>query len=527
MLVKDLRTLYSVGSVGELSDAQLLERFVACRDEAVFELYVERHGPMVLQICRGILGNAHDAEDAFQATFLVLVHQAGSIRNRESMASWLFGVARRIAARVRVDAARRRKHERRVAEMASRSDVQDESPGIGPVLCEEVAKLPEKYREVVVLCCFEGNSYEAAARRLGRPIGTVKVRLSRAQAVALSADPPRARVACGRGGPRVLRGSGRSCAARACAGDGASRAGTRHFGGKAPGGTVLEEQDDGHRSRSSDGGPLRRVRQPGAGVSLIRGLPIQHAGSIRNTAAPKPRSGSLLVRVVDASGSPLAGAQVGGGAHGSSKDKRSDWEFYSPRTESDAAGIAELMNIKVIEQETTLLLYVYHERLGLAGIKEVSKDDLGKTVTVVLERACHVRGRLTSSGMSALKRPVGWTNVYVCRGESRLLSFSSESQEYHFFLPSGTYKLSAYGTDCDRVETLVEVESGMRDVEVSPIDLPPTRVAALLGRPALSCKGSQAGRTANRFGSRTCEARSSCSTSGVTGAGRACGRCPR
>ena len=154
------------------------------------------------------------------------------------------------------------------------------------------------------------------------------------------------------------------------------------------------------------------------------------------------------------------------------------------RAESDAAGIAELMNIKVIEQETTLLLYVYHERLGLAGIKEVSKDDLGKTVTVVLERACHVRGRLTSSGMSALKRPVGWTNVYVCRGESRLLSFSSESQEYHFFLPSGTYKLNAYGTDCDRVETLVEVESGMRDVEVSPIDLPPTRVAALLGRPA-------------------------------------------
>ena len=186
MLVKDLRTLYSVGSVGELSDAQLLERFVACRDEAVFELYVERHGPMVLQICRGILGNAHDAEDAFQATFLVLVHQAGSIRNRESMASWLFGVARRIAARVRVDAARRRKHERRVAEMASRSDVQDESPGIGPVLCEEVAKLPEKYREVVVLCCFEGNSYEAAARRLGRPIGTVKVRLSRARRLLLS-----------------------------------------------------------------------------------------------------------------------------------------------------------------------------------------------------------------------------------------------------------------------------------------------------------------------------------------------------
>src|SRR6516225_6418176 len=142
---KDLRTLYAEGSIGTLTDGQLLERFVACRDEVVFEALVERHGTMVLQICRGMLGNSHDAEDVFQATFLVLVRRAGSIRKRDSVASWLFGVAGRIAARAR-------KHERRAAEMATRSDVHEERPDFGSVLREEVARLPEKYREVVVLC---------------------------------------------------------------------------------------------------------------------------------------------------------------------------------------------------------------------------------------------------------------------------------------------------------------------------------------------------------------------------------------
>src|SRR5436305_2050291 len=146
--LKDLRTLYAEGSIGTLTDGQLLERFVACRDEVVFEALVERHGTMVLQICRGMLGNSHDAEDVFQATFLVLVRRAGSIRKRDSVASWLFGVAGRIAARARVDAARRRKHERQAAERAARPKPGDR-PDPGPALLEEVARLPEKYRDVV------------------------------------------------------------------------------------------------------------------------------------------------------------------------------------------------------------------------------------------------------------------------------------------------------------------------------------------------------------------------------------------
>jgi RNA polymerase sigma factor (sigma-70 family) len=190
--LKDLETLFAGGTVGALADGDLLDRFVARGDEAAFEALVKRHGPMVLQVCRGVLADSHDAQDAFQATFLVLARRAGSIRKRESVASWLFGVAGRIAARARVAAARRRKHESGAGEEAARRD-----SGSGPTLPEseqerleldvaatlheELSRLPEKYREPVVLCYLEGWTYQEVADRLRRPIGTVKVRLSRAR----------------------------------------------------------------------------------------------------------------------------------------------------------------------------------------------------------------------------------------------------------------------------------------------------------------------------------------------------------
>ncbi len=123
-----LRTLYRVGVVGDLTDGQLLERFVAGRDESAeagFAALVERHGPMVLRVCRQILGDAHDAEDAFQATFLVLARRAGSVRKRESVASWLYGIAQRVARRSQADAARRREHERRRAAMTTMESSDD------------------------------------------------------------------------------------------------------------------------------------------------------------------------------------------------------------------------------------------------------------------------------------------------------------------------------------------------------------------------------------------------------------------
>ena len=180
-----LCTLYRVGVVGDLTDGQLLERFVAGRDESAeagFAALVERHGPMVLRVCRQILGDAHDAEDAFQATFLVLARRAGSVRKRESVASWLYGIAQRVARRSQADSARRREHERRRAAMTTMesSDDTDRHPSEDwPELHEEVDRLPEKYREAIVLCYLEGLTTEVAARRLGCAQGTIMSRLSR------------------------------------------------------------------------------------------------------------------------------------------------------------------------------------------------------------------------------------------------------------------------------------------------------------------------------------------------------------
>jgi RNA polymerase sigma factor (sigma-70 family) len=183
--LRHLCTLFRVGVVGDLTDGQLLERFVAGRDESAeagFAALVERHGPMVLRVCRQILCDEHDAEDAFQATFLVLARRAGAVRKRESVASWLYGIAHRVARRSRADSARRLEHERRRAAMNTMesSDDTDRNPSVGwPELHEEVDRLPEKYREAIVLCYLEGLTTEAAARRLACAQGTIMSRLSR------------------------------------------------------------------------------------------------------------------------------------------------------------------------------------------------------------------------------------------------------------------------------------------------------------------------------------------------------------
>jgi RNA polymerase sigma factor (sigma-70 family) len=184
-LLEQLNTLFRFGVVGDLSDGQLVQRFLNARDgadQAAFTALVERHGPMVFGVCREVLGNTHDAQDAFQATFLVLARKAGSVRNTESLASWLHGVALRVARRARTMAARRRLYERRGAAMrAAERDRPGGSPECWPELHEEIARLPERYQEPVVLYYLEGLSTEDAASRIGCPHGTVLSRLSRAR----------------------------------------------------------------------------------------------------------------------------------------------------------------------------------------------------------------------------------------------------------------------------------------------------------------------------------------------------------
>src|SRR4051812_27739019 len=168
-----------------LSDEQLLDRFLNQDDEAAeaaFREIVARHGPMVLGVCRHVLNQHQDAEDAFQATFVVLARKAGSIHDRRVLGRWLYEVAYRIAVRAKANSFRRRTLERQGAEMSVTAPEYEAGWNeLRPVLHEEVNRLPEKYRTPVVLCYLEGKTNEEVAQLLQWPVGTVKGRLSRAR----------------------------------------------------------------------------------------------------------------------------------------------------------------------------------------------------------------------------------------------------------------------------------------------------------------------------------------------------------
>ncbi|HEV3120829.1 MAG TPA: RNA polymerase sigma factor [Isosphaeraceae bacterium] len=159
-------TLFRLGTVAGTADGELLDRFVSGPREvsgAAFAALVERHGAMVLRVCQKVLRDPHDAEDASQAAFLILARKARSIRQCNSVASWLFGVAHRVALRARTQAARRRQHEKRAAEMRAQLIEQKGAEKAWPALYEELERLPEKLRTPLVLCYLEGLTVEQAA----------------------------------------------------------------------------------------------------------------------------------------------------------------------------------------------------------------------------------------------------------------------------------------------------------------------------------------------------------------------------
>ena len=189
--LKQIETLFRTGTAGGLTDAQLLERFLERRDEnaeAAFAALVDRHGAMVLRVCRQVLRDETDAEDAAQATFLVLARRARSISRRESLGCWLHGVALRVAANVRTAAARRRTHELRGAQMRTAGPVVDadleaiEDHDDWAKLHDELSILPKPFHEPLVLCNLEGLTQEQAAAHLHFPLGTIQSRLARGRA---------------------------------------------------------------------------------------------------------------------------------------------------------------------------------------------------------------------------------------------------------------------------------------------------------------------------------------------------------
>jgi RNA polymerase sigma factor (sigma-70 family) len=176
-VVRKLRAVLAARETAGLTDADLWRRYVRERDDSAFETLVRKHGPMVLGVCRRVLRNEDDAEDAFQATFLVLVRKAASLRSPRTLANWLHGVALRTALQARTSTARRRAKEasaelRQVMPENSFSD-------LWPILDQELARLAQKYRSAVVLCDLEGKTRKEAARQLGWAEGTVASRLAR------------------------------------------------------------------------------------------------------------------------------------------------------------------------------------------------------------------------------------------------------------------------------------------------------------------------------------------------------------
>ena len=179
-VVQHLRRAVLLRDGAGLTDGQLLDDYLSRRDEAALAALVRRHGPMVWGVCGRVLRNHHDAEDAFQATFLVLVRKAAAVVPREKVANWLYGVAHQTALKASATTAKRRARERQVTEMPEPAGTEQALwHDLQPLLDQELSRLPDKYRIAIVRCDLEGKTRKEAARQLGVPEGTLAARLAR------------------------------------------------------------------------------------------------------------------------------------------------------------------------------------------------------------------------------------------------------------------------------------------------------------------------------------------------------------
>jgi RNA polymerase sigma factor (sigma-70 family) len=177
-VVRQFQRLLEPGTIAGLSERQVLERFAERGDPVAFEAIVARHGPLVFTVCRQLLRDPNDVEDAFQATFLIFIKKAATLRQPERLGPWLYGVAYRVALRART---RRRTRELPDDLAGPRLACPAEDNEQVEALHEEIQRLPPKYGVPIVLCCIEGLSNDEVARQLGWPVGTVHGGLRRAR----------------------------------------------------------------------------------------------------------------------------------------------------------------------------------------------------------------------------------------------------------------------------------------------------------------------------------------------------------
>jgi RNA polymerase sigma factor (sigma-70 family) len=336
-VLRHIREIVTTETTREVSDRHLLHAFATSRDEAAFEALVRRHGPTVLGVGRRLLGNVHDAEDVFQATFLVLARRAASVRKTEALASWLHGVAYRMARNVQRAAARRRAHEQQAQHRAPRGPAWEVGWREAQALIDaEIQRLPDKYRAVFVLCCLEGQGREEAAGVLGLKAGTVASRLAEARkrlqkrlasrgislsavlgAAALWPDAGSAAV------PRELAGATARAAAAYAAGGGAAGTVSARVVALAEGmrkaglatrlrtGAVLVlvlglAVAGGVAARQQPAAPPAAQQQDEAAAAG----PDQPRPAAEKPADPSPEVFTYAGRVLDPDGKPLAGAKL-------------------------------------------------------------------------------------------------------------------------------------------------------------------------------------------------------------------------
>jgi RNA polymerase sigma factor (sigma-70 family) len=327
-VLRHFRDIVALEHVGRLPDGELLARFAARREEAAFEALVKRHGPLVLGVCRRLLRDGHDAEDAFQATFLVLARKAGTVGRGGAVGAWLHQVAYRVALRARARAASRRRHERQAgAERAIDPLAEVTGRELLAALDEEMQRLPEKYRAPLVLCHLEGRTCDEAARHLGVALRTLQRRLEQGRG-RLRARLERR----GLGLSAVLLAVGATAAVPAALAAAAVKAAPLTAGGGvvSPGVEALAEEG----LRAVGASKLRRavlaLLAAGmlalGGSALTRQAPAQPpvagtddepsaspaAATEETEPAAKPQAGAMTVsgRVLDPEGKPLEGAQV-------------------------------------------------------------------------------------------------------------------------------------------------------------------------------------------------------------------------
>jgi RNA polymerase sigma factor (sigma-70 family) len=463
-----LRTLLEANGLGDVSDGRLLEQFVTHQEELAFNALMRRHGPMVFSVCRRVLHENHDAEDAFQATFLLLARKAGVIRKQQAVGGWLHGVARRLALKARTMAARRDSHEKHVASM-KRPNLEPAWTELNQDLDSALQELPAKYREPIVLCYLEGKTQEQSAKLLGCSVGTVRNRLAQGRNLlrdrltrrgctlsAAAFTTVLATTAAARAVPIQLRHATLKAAVAFASGSALTpglvssqvvtlvNAGIKAMVAakiKLAGVVIVSASllglgaaAVGHQfGASSD---LSEPVDSGLRVKQINGFQAKAPAKLKPAKADNQETMAVKGQVVDVAGQPVAGADVAllGWASERLKNSR-EWTAPSlAKTKADSGG-RFVLQIPAVAEGLSREVFVVAGAAGHAlACKRLDPDARQAEVELRLPAEQIVRGRLVDlQGQAAAGVKVRISNILQKDDELPGLNYVASALRHHSF----------------------------------------------------------------------------------------------